>query len=107
MANESIMKRSINTTWLVLLLAATAIMAAWTILLCKLSDMMLYDADIDVAKSMNDEQLRYMFEGARGVRELLMVPMVVMIGLWMLAFFVERREHNKLIKQLGQPAAGR
>ena len=100
------MKRNISSIWLILLIVATAIVSCWTVFLFALSKMMLYDSNADVSKSMTEQQRDHMFTASTGLLRLELIPMVVLIVMWMLAFVSERREHNKLRRQLGQPAAG-
>jgi hypothetical protein len=99
------MKRNISNVWLTLLFLATVLLCGWTVLLFQFARMMLYDSNMAVSKTMTAAQLQHVYATSEGLMRLVFIPMLVLVGMWMLAFACERREHNKLRKQLNQTTA--
>ena len=75
-------------------------------LIYQLRGVLLYDANELLARGMTSEQWQYVGSASTGVLRLVSVPMILLVIMWILAFACERREHNKLRKQLNQPVAG-
>ena len=89
-----------------LLMIVSAIICGWMFLLFKLSGMIIYDSNVAVSKTMTDEQLQHVCDSSIGLLCFAVIPMAVLTGMWVLAFLVERLEHNRLRKATGQPVAG-
>ena len=99
-------KREINPLWLVFLLAATVVLIFWTISIFPLVGVILYDSNPEVAKSLTDLQRRSLNGSVQLVLRTAVIPMAALQIMWMLAYFCERREHNKLRKHLAETAVG-
>jgi len=98
------MKREINSLWLVLLLTATVILIFWTISIFPLVGVILYDSNPEVAKSLTNLQRQSLYSSVQGLLRVAIIPMAVLQIMWLLAFFCERRAHNKLRKLLKEAA---
>ena len=96
------MKQKINRFWFAVLLLATAIMGFWIYVMFQVSPMMMYDINPDVSKTMNNEQARHMSQAVVIVLRYALVPAIILVTMWILAFFIERKEHSRLMKENSQ-----
>ena len=99
------MKRDLNTIWLSLLVLASAILCGLVIVLFEMSGMILYDSNVAISKTMTETQRQHMYSGSRELVLFSVIPMAILTGMWVLAFLIERREHNETRRQFRQQLA--